>query len=237
MRCTIPYSEDHPFSIHNLPYGSFYTNNDPSTQRCGVAIGDYILDLQALSYTEFFGFDIPPSVFWGRNLNEFMSLDRSSWARLRELLQELLMEGGPIDLKTVVDRGNTIPNPAAQKFLGRPLFVDRLAKDTVMCLPCDIGDYTDFYSSLEHAYNCGSLIRGPEKALQPNWKHLPVAYHGRASSIVPSGTAIHRPIGQILEKPTDTQPIIAPCRRLDFELEVGFVSRTHTPYTLFETFH
>jgi fumarylacetoacetase len=90
-------------------------------------------------------------------------------------------------------------------------------------MPIKIGDYTDFYASYEHAFNCGVLIRGPDNAIQPNWKHLPVGYHGRASSIVVSGTPFHRPVGQILDKPGDKQPIWAPCRRLDYELEIGCV--------------
>jgi fumarylacetoacetase len=92
-----------------------------------------------------------------------------------------------------------------------------------MHMPIKIGDYTDFYASFEHAYNCGVLIRGPDNAMQPNWKHLPVGYHGRASSVVVSGTKFPRPVGQILEKPGDKQPIWAPCRKLDYELEMGCV--------------
>ena len=154
-----------------------------------------------------------------------MSLDKDQWFSFRTYLQKLLSEGSSIDLDTTITTSNTRTENTNGTSIGRRLFVDRLSKDTTMCLPCSIGDYTDFYSSLEHAYNCGVLIRGPEKALQPNWKHLPVAYHGRASSIVPSGTPIHRPLGQILDKPGDTQPVIEACRRLDYELEVGFVSR------------
>lgn len=92
-----------------------------------------------------------------------------------------------------------------------------------MHMPVRIGDYTDFYASFEHAYNAGVLIRGKENAMQPNWRHLPVGYHGRASSVVVSGTPIRRPVGQILDKVGDTQPIWAPCRRLDYELEIGFI--------------
>lgn len=153
-----------------------------------------------------------------------MSLDKATWLSFRKHLQQLLSHGSPIDVSTTITTSNIGPGLDVEFLTGRRLFVDRLSNDIVMCLPCTIGDYTDFYSSLEHAFNCGVLIRGKEKALQPNWKHLPVAYHGRASSIVPSGTPIHRPMGQILEKPGDTQPIVAPCKRLDFELEVGFVS-------------
>lgn len=101
--------------------------------------------------------------------------------------------------------------------------MSRTDKSTHMHLPVKIGDYTDFYASYEHAFNAGVLIRGPENALQPNWKHLPVGYHGRASSVVVSGTPFHRPVGQILDKPTDKQPIWSPSRRLDYELEIGFI--------------
>lgn len=153
-----------------------------------------------------------------------MSLDKDIWLVFRVQLQELLSEGSPINLETTITASKAAPNVNAESHIGRRLFVDRLSEGTAMCLPCDIGDYSDFYSSLEHAYNCGVLIRGKEKAMQPNWRHLPVAYHGRASSIVPSGTPIHRPVGQRLKNKDDTQPVIEPCARLDFELEVGFVS-------------
>ncbi|SPO23577.1 related to fumarylacetoacetate hydrolase [Ustilago trichophora] len=222
MKSIIEYPIDHPFPIQNLPYGSFYTSGETSNQRCGVAIGDYILDLQALSYTKFFPEVVTRDTFAGSTLNGFMSLDKATWLSFRKHLQQLLSHGSPIDVSTTITSSNIGPGLDVELLTGRRLFVNRLSNDTVMCLPCTIGDYTDFYSSLEHAFNCGVLIRGKEKALQPNWKHLPVAYHGRASSIVPSGTPIHRPMGQILEKPGDTQPIVAPCKRLDFELEVGF---------------
>lgn len=158
------------------------------------------------------------------NLNQFMSLDKSTWLTFRKHLQQLLSHSSPLTLDTTITATNVVSGFKAESHIGRRLFVSRTSPDTTMCLPCQIGDYTDFYSSLEHAYNCGVLIRGKEKALQPNWKHLPVAYHGRASSIVPSGTSIHRPMGQRLRNADDTQPVIEPCARLDFELEVGFVS-------------
>lgn len=158
-----------------------------------------------------------------------MSLDKDTWLSFRTQLQQLLSKGSPLNISTTVDASNIAAGLDADSHVGHKLFIDRLSADTTLCLPCHIGDYTDFYSSFEHAFNCGVLIRGKEKALQPNWKHLPVAYHGRASSIVPSGTAIHRPVGQILNKPDDTQPIVAACRRLDFELEVGFVSACRGP--------
>lgn len=252
MKSFIDYPKDHPFSIYNLPYGSFYTNQDPSSRRCGVAIGGYVLDLQALSYTKFFPDMLSRDTFSGVSctqlfdltaiatdilissssvqptLNPFMSLDKDVWLSFRTHLQQLLSPGSPLSLDTTNTDANAAPDTNAESQIGRPLFIDRLSKGLTMCLPCDIGDYTDFYSSLEHAYNCGVLIRGPEKALQPNWRHLPVAYHGRASSIIPSGTGVHRPVGQRLGNKDDTQPVIEPCARLDFELEVGFVSAFNT---------
>lgn len=90
-------------------------------------------------------------------------------------------------------------------------------------MPLNVGDYSDFYASYEHAFNCGVIFRGPEDAMQPNWKHMPVAYHGRASSIVITGTSFHRPSGQILEKPGEKKPIFSACRKLDYELEMGVI--------------
>ncbi|CDR88136.1 related to fumarylacetoacetate hydrolase [Sporisorium scitamineum] len=221
MKCIIDYPADHPFSLANLPYGSFYTDDEPLTRRCGVAIGDFILDLQALSLTRYFPADVSREVLSGSTLDAFMALDKHIWLLVRQHLQRLLSEGSPIDVHTTVTESN-LADDVAKSGVGRRLFINRLAEDTVMCLPCTIGDYTDFYTSIEHATNCGALIRGPTRALQPNWKHLPIAYHGRSSSIVVSGTPIRRPVGQILDKVGDVRPIVAPCRRLDFELEVGF---------------
>ncbi|CBQ70829.1 related to fumarylacetoacetate hydrolase [Sporisorium reilianum SRZ2] len=217
MKCIVEYAADHPFSLANLPYGSFCTDGDASTRRCGVAIGDWILDLQALALTKFFPVDV---VAAEPTLNAFMALDRRTWLAFRQHIQRLLSVGSPLCVDTTITASNVLAGNAAS--VGRALFVPRLARSTAMCLPCTIGDYTDFYTSLEHATNCGTLIRGPTHALQPNWRHLPVAYHARASSVVVSGTPVRRPVGQILDKPGDAAPIVAPSRRLDFELEVGF---------------
>lgn len=149
-----------------------------------------------------------------------MALPKDTWFACRLHLQSLLTAGSPIDLTCVLTESILVGDDIA--CLGRPLFIPQ--KAATMCLPCTITDYTDFYTSIEHATNCGTLLRGADNALQPNWKHLPVAYHGRASSIVVSGTPIRRPVGQVLQKPSDTQPIVAPTGKLDFELEVGFVS-------------
>lgn len=219
MNCIIDYAANHPFSIANLPYGSFYTDNDPSTQRCGVAIGDWIVDLKALSYTTFCPGGVEPEVFRSTTLNLFMALSKSTWLSVRLHLQSLLTHPSAISQDTVITPTN-LERSSPSTVLSQPLLIPQSA--ATMCLPCTIGDYTDFYTSIEHATNCGTLLRGRSQPLLPNWKHLPVAYHGRCSSIVVSGTPIRRPVGQILDQPGDTQPVIAPCRRLDFELEVGF---------------
>ena len=246
MNCIIDYAANHPFSIANLPYGSFYTDNDPSTQRCGVAIGDWIVDLKALSYTTFCPGGVQPEVFRSvskipatlfssdrlaelyltscgkqTTLNLFMALSKSTWLSVRLHLQSLLTHPSAISQDTVITPTN-LERSSPSTVLSQPLLIPQSA--ATMCLPCTIGDYTDFYTSIEHATNCGTLLRGRSQPLLPNWKHLPVAYHGRCSSIVVSRTPIRRPVGQILDQPGDTQPVIAPCRRLDFELEVGFVS-------------
>ncbi|TXT10887.1 hypothetical protein VHUM_01638 [Vanrija humicola] len=201
----VQYPADHPFPIQNLPYGVFSTDEQPAT-RPGVAIGDYILDLAALSKTAHWAKSpVDASVFQTANLDAFVALEPEDWASFRAFLTDIL--GPSSTLKADADA----------------VLVPRTAKSTHMHLPIRVGDYTDFYASYEHAFNAGVLIRGPENALQPNWKHLPVGYHGRASSIVISGTPFHRPTGQILDKPTDKQPIFAPCRKLDYELETAFI--------------
>ncbi|KAL1410446.1 hypothetical protein Q8F55_004457 [Vanrija albida] len=205
----VQYPSDHPFPIQNLPYGVFSTDTQPAT-RPGVAIGDFILDLAALSQTEHWAKSpVKASIFQTANLDAFVALEPEDWAAFRAFLTSILSPSSP--LKANADA----------------VLVPRTAASTHLHLPINIGDYTDFYASYEHAFNAGVLIRGPANALQPNWKHLPVGYHGRASSIVVSGTPFHRPTGQILDKPTDKQPIFAPCRKLDYELETAFVGRKH----------
>lgn len=193
------------WGLNNLPYGVFSTGSDDKT-RPGVAIGDKILDLDALSRSSHFkDSPVPAEVFQGGNLDAFVAREPEDWAKFRAYLQKILGVDSP--LKDASDLNKLLVDRASAK----------------MHLPIRIDDYTDFYASYEHAFNCGCLIRGPDNAMQPNWKHLPVAYHGRASSVVISGTPFHRPVGQILEKPGDKQPIFAPCRRLDYELETGFI--------------
>ncbi|HMB91135.1 MAG TPA: fumarylacetoacetase [Rhodothermales bacterium] len=201
----IDVAPDSHFPIQNLPYGIFRPLNG-GLSRIGVAIGDYVLDCSALEDKGLFD---QPEIrrqrpFSQSSLNRFMSLGRVVWQDARRTLSELLQHDNP----TLRD------DEALRKLALIPM------DEVEMLLPADIGDYTDFYSSREHATNIGTMFRGKENALQPNWLHLPVGYHGRASSVIPSGQAVRRPCGQL--KPDDSDPVYGPCRLLDFELEMGF---------------
>jgi fumarylacetoacetase len=194
------------FPIQNLPFGIFKPAQDVA--RVGVAIGEFVLDLSVLE--ELGHFESPEfhnrRVFSESALNAFLALGRPAWRKAREALQHLLAA-----------ETATLRDDAA--LLGR---VFHARKDVTMQLPARIGDYTDFYSSYHHAHNVGTMLRGPENALMPNWKWLPVAYHGRASSIVVSGADVRRPHGQT--KPPDAAaPIFGPSRSFDYELETAFL--------------
>lgn len=205
LRSFVPVAPESHFPIQNLPYGIFRrrSGRPPSV---GVAIGDMVLDLTTLEARGFFE---SPSIkgkllFDRPSLNAFMALGPTAWSEVRTKVSHLLRsdEHRLRDDSALRERA-LVPMAACE-----------------MLLPVEIGDYTDFYSSREHATNVGTMIRGPENALQPNWLHLPVAYHGRASSIVVSGTDIHRPMGQT--KPADASaPIFGPSKSMDFELEMG----------------
>ncbi len=196
----VPVSPDSHFPIQNLPYGVFST---PGTSpRVGVAIGDFVLDLAGLEQVGL----LETRYFQRGELNAFMAAGRSVWSQVRARLQALLDARNP----TLRD------NPALRERLLIP------QAQVTMHLPARIGDYTDFYSSKEHATNVGSMFRGKENALMPNWLHLPVAYHGRASSLVVSGTPIHRPWGQTV-RGDETTPSFGPSRLMDFELEMGLL--------------
>jgi fumarylacetoacetase len=200
------------FPIQNLPYGIFKPRN--GRPRAGVAIGDLVLDLSVLEENGHFRDIVTASVSGGRqaseifsndSLNAFMALGRPAWKRTRDILQHLLSA----DTGTLRDNAEL----CARAF--------HKQSEVTMQLPARIGDYTDFYSSYHHAHNVGSMLRGPDNALMPNWKWLPVAYHGRASSIVVSGTEVKRPKGQT--KPPDaSSPVYGPSKSLDFELETAF---------------
>ncbi|KAJ0174807.1 hypothetical protein K1T71_009915 [Dendrolimus kikuchii] len=204
MKSFIEYSSDTDFPIENLPYGVF-TSAKNDRKHIGVAIGDWILDLNVISHL----FDGPllkheQNVFKEETLNTFMGFSKAYWIEARKTLQNLL------DVSTTILQNDTE--------LRKRAFVKQ--NEAQMHVPVDIGDYTDFYSSLHHATNVGIMFRGKDNALFENWKYLPVGYHGRSSSIVISGTPITRPYGQTL--PVEgAAPHFGPCRLMDFELEVG----------------
>lgn len=202
LKSWVEVSPNSDFPIQNLPYGIF--SEGKKAPRVGVAIGDYILDLRKVAKRGFFlDLNIDSEVFSKKYLNEMIALGKPKLNKLRQRITELL------------DEKNTAFKKLANKVLV-------LQKDVQMHLPIRIGDYTDFYSSIEHATNVGIMFRDPANALLPNWRHLPVAYHGRASSIVVSGTDIIRPKGQ--SKADDAElPTFQASKQLDFELEMAFV--------------
>lgn len=204
----VPKNSDFP--IQNLPFGIFKTRY--LSPVAGVAIGNHVLDLVYLHENGFLdGLGLPPGVFNQRYLNDFMALGKKKAREVRNRIAELLRS----------DRDELKSNIAAREIALIPM------NEVQMLMPVRIPNYTDFYSSEEHATNVGSMFRDPKNALLPNWKHLPVGYHGRASSIVVSGTPLHRPKGQV--KPNEAEgPVFCPSRKLDFELEVGFLTCTET---------
>ncbi|MBT4775408.1 MAG: fumarylacetoacetase [Crocinitomicaceae bacterium] len=201
----VPNNSD--FSIQNLPFGIF--SEGLGGKRVGVAIGNQILDLSAvekLGLLKNSGFH--QSDFAAATLNQMMGKGKSLLCELRNKISDLLLEGSDIANKADI------------------ILIDQ--RNASMHLPIKIGDYTDFYSSEQHAYNVGCMFRDPNNALLPNWKHIPVGYHGRASSVINSGTPVHRPKGQ--QKPTDNDPpVFGPCKLLDFELEMGFITLEGKP--------
>lgn len=203
----IPKNSD--FTIYNLPFGIF--KNKRLSPRVGIAIGDKIVDLSILDQEGFFSdLFLPEGIFLSEALNDLIALGKTQTKKIRERVQELLLADNE-KLRDHSIRGKVMVN----------------RKEAEMLLPVKIGDYTDFYSSMEHATNVGKMFRDPENALLPNWKHLPVGYHGRASSIIPSGVNIHRPKGQFKD-PDMESPSFGPSRRMDFELELAFITGKST---------
>jgi fumarylacetoacetase len=198
-------SKDSDFSIHNLPYGIFHHGDGRA--RAGIAIGDYIVDLSVAADFDFFGKRrFFRQIFTQPTLNEFIALGKPVTNRIRRKVQEWLLQ----------------PNEPAN---ADRVLVDR--KTATMLMPVKVGNYTDFYSSIEHATNVGKMFR-PDNPLLPNWRWIPVGYHGRASSIVVSGTNIKRPWGQIMP-PGEETPVYAATKQMDFELEMAFVIGKESP--------
>jgi fumarylacetoacetase len=206
LRSFVPVEPDSHFPIQNLPYGVFRRRSELGP-HVGVAIGDMVLDLAVLQQSGLLQGPVVNGrpVFGEPALNAFMAQGRPAWTAARSAITDLLRADNPAlrDNAALRDRA-LVPR-----------------SDVEMLLPAEVGDYTDFYSSREHATNVGVMMRGPDNALQPNWLHLPVAYHGRASSVVVSGTDFRRPRGQT--KADDAPaPTFGPSRSLDFELEMAF---------------
>ncbi len=202
----VPVSAHSDFPVQNLPFGIFSTTT--KSPRVGVALGDKVTDLLALfelGYLTNLGFD--QSDFENQHLNSLMSKGKNANSAMRERLFNLLKEDST-ELKNKTEHHDSI-------------FVKQA--DVAMHLPIKIGDYTDFYSSREHAFNMGVMFRDPQNALLPNWLHIPVGYHGRASSIIASGQPIYRPKGQQL--PVDNEPpVFGATKQLDIELEMAFTT-------------
>ena len=181
--------------------------------RAGTILGEHIIDLSHLHRKGFFrGISLPEDIFSRPYLNGFISLNKSVSQAVRRRIIELFRT----ESRVIAD------DPTLKRELLFP------AKDCQLSLPVEVSDYTDFYSSIEHASNVGSIFRDPKNPLLPNWRHLPVGYHGRASSLVLSGTPIRRPWGQI-KPPGSEQPLFAPSRQMDFELELAFITCKENP--------
>ncbi len=192
------------FPLNNLPYGVY--SREGSAPHCCTAIGDQVLDLARLEDAGLISAG-PEPVFSQDSINDFMALGADVWNAVRNRLTDLLREGGDPALRN--DDG-----------LRAAALVD--IDDVVMHMPFRVAEYTDFYSGRQHAENVGTMFRGKENALPPNWLHIPIGYNGRASTVVVSGTDIHRPLGQ-MKPPDSDNPVFGPCRRLDIELEMGAV--------------
>ncbi len=216
LRSFVPASPESHFPIQNLPYGVFQRRSGGGP-RVGVAVGYFVLDLTALEEKGFFDgpFLRGRRPFAAGRLNAFLALGRDAWTEGRSAVSRLLRADEP----TLRDDAALLENVLI------PM------TDVEMRLPVDVADYTDFYSSLEHAVNVGTMLRGADKALQPNWRHLPVAYHGRASSVVVSGHDFPRPNGQTRPEGADA-PLFCPTRSLDFELEMAAVVGVGNPLGL-----
>ena len=201
MNCWINIDKNSDFSIHNLPFGIFSVNN--GEKRLGIAIGDLIVDLSQLADLGIFkSINFDYQILKSDYLNDFISLGKKTTTKLRELVQSEICND-----KSILKNNSQV-------------FIKK--SNAKMHLPVKIGDYTDFYSSIEHATNIGTMFRDPKNALLPNWKHLPVGYHGRASSIIISGHDIHRPKGQVVIPP-NSEPVYQQSSKVDFELEMVFI--------------
>ena len=199
-------ANDSDFPIQNIPFGVFLTRENVVT--VGTRIGDFAIDLGALQQLNYFeDIELTDDMFTQDTLNDFISDGKKTWRLVRNRIADIF------DDKNPKLRDNDKHKKIVIFNIG----------EVEMQLPVLIGDYTDFYSSKEHATNVGMMFRDPENALLPNWLHLPVGYHGRSSSIIPSGIPVHRPMGQTLPA-GETSPVFGPSRLIDFELETAFIT-------------
>ncbi|MEC5165442.1 fumarylacetoacetase [Flavobacterium sp. PL11] len=197
---------DSDFPIQNIPFGVFLTRENVVT--VGTRIGDFAIDLGALQQLNYFeGIELTDDMFMQDTLNDFISDGQKTWRLVRNRIADIF------DLE----------NPKLQENEKDKEIIIFKMDEVEMQLPVLIGDYTDFYSSKEHATNVGTMFRDPDNALLPNWLHIPVGYHGRSSTIVPSGIPVHRPMGQTLPA-GETTPVFGPSRLVDFELETAFIT-------------
>ncbi|UZO80001.1 fumarylacetoacetase [Aquimarina sp. ERC-38] len=199
------------FPIQNIPFGVFLTRDDIIT--IGTRIGDTAIDLGALHQLGYFeGIPLTDDIFLQDSLNDFISDGKKTWRLVRNRIAEIFDK----------------ENKALQNNEEHKKIVLFKLEEIEMQLPVTVGDYTDFYSSKEHATNVGTMFRDPDNALLPNWLHMPVGYHGRSSSIIPSGIPVHRPQGQKIIDGADS-PIFGPSRLVDFELEMAFITTDANP--------
>ena len=197
---------DSDFPIQNIPFGVFLTKENIVT--VGTRIGDYAIDLGALQQLNYFeGIELTDDMFMQDTLNDFISDGKKTWRLVRNRIADIFDETNP---------------KLRDNDKHKEVVVFKIS-EVEMQLPVLIGDYTDFYSSKEHATNVGKMFRDPENALLPNWLHIPVGYHGRSSTIIPSGIPVHRPMGQTLPN-GETTPVFGPSRLVDFELETAFIT-------------
>ena len=197
---------DTDFPIQNIPFGVFLTKENVVT--VGTRIGDFAIDLGALQQLNYFeGIELTDDMFLQDTLNDFISDGKKTWRLVRNRIADIFDEKNPKLRDNKKDKDIVIFK----------------MKDVEMQLPVLIGDYTDFYSSKEHATNVGKIFRDSENALLPNWLHIPLGYHGRSSTIIPSGIPVNRPMGQTLPNGEPT-PVFGPSRMVDFELEIAFIT-------------
>ena len=200
----LPIAADSDFSLHNIPFGIFHLKSETASQaRCASRLGDFVIDLAALVSAGLLLLATSPNnnVFAQNTLNNFIALGNEQWAITRVEVRDLFLKDSKL---------------GCSEYLGK--YVHALHDCTIL-MPVHVGDYTDFYSSKNHAFNVGSMFRGPENALQPNWTWLPVGYHGRSSSIVVSPVEFGRPSGQVKAK-TEKVPTFKKSNKMDFELEM-----------------